>query len=206
VDPVLAPFLLGGLIAHMSQPGVEWLVRHRTPRGLAALVMMLFLASLVTMLVVLVLAVIRTEGPQLRTQIPVIIVKLNAWLQPKVALLGLSRSLDLANVRDLLTSPLESNGQTVALAAWRYLRTNGNMMITVVGNVVLMPLVLFYLPYDRHPDVRPHGEPRAAALARQDARARVRDGPDAGAILARPNARDGCARRVLSDRADDRGL
>jgi predicted PurR-regulated permease PerM len=148
--PVLTPFLLGGLIAYMLQPGVEWLVRHRTPRGLAALVMMLFLASLVTMLVVLVLAVIRTEGPQLRTQIPVIIVKLNAWLQPKVALLGLSRSLDLANVRDLLTSPLESNGQTVALAAWRYLRTNGNMMITVVGNVVLMPLVLFYLLYDRH--------------------------------------------------------
>jgi predicted PurR-regulated permease PerM len=148
--PVLTPFLLGGLIAYVLQPGVEWLVRHRTPRGLAALVMMLFLASLVTMLVVLVLAVIRTEGPQLRTQIPVIIVKLNAWLQPKVALLGLSRSLDLANVRDLLTSPLESNGQTVALAAWRYLRTNGNMMITVVGNVVLMPLVLFYLLYDRH--------------------------------------------------------
>jgi predicted PurR-regulated permease PerM len=148
--PVLTPFLLGGLIAYVLQPGVEWLVRHRTPRGLAALVMMLFLASLVTMLVVLVLAMIQKEGPQLRMQIPVFIVQLIAWLQPKLALLGLSRSLDLANVRDLLTSPLESNGQTVALAAWRYLRTNGNMMITVVGNVVLMPLVLFYLLYDRH--------------------------------------------------------
>jgi hypothetical protein len=35
--PVLTPFLLGALIAYMLQPGVEWLARHRVPRGLAAL-------------------------------------------------------------------------------------------------------------------------------------------------------------------------
>lgn len=39
--PVLTPFLFGALIAYMLQPGFEWLVRHRTPRGLAALMVML---------------------------------------------------------------------------------------------------------------------------------------------------------------------
>jgi predicted PurR-regulated permease PerM len=148
--PVLTPFLLGGLIAYMLQPGVEWLVRHRTPRAIAALVMMLFFASLITSLVLLVLAVIQKEGPELKIQIPVFMAKLNAWLQPKLVLLGLDRSFDLANVHNLLTNPLEGNGKTLALAAWRYVRTGGNMMITVVGNVVLVPLVLFYLLYDRH--------------------------------------------------------
>src|ERR1700730_5360502 len=59
--PVLAPFLLGGLIAYVLQPGVEWLVRHRTPRGLAALVMMLLFGLMAALLVLLVFAVIRRD-------------------------------------------------------------------------------------------------------------------------------------------------
>jgi predicted PurR-regulated permease PerM len=41
-------------------------------------------------------------------------------------------------------------GQTLELAAWRYLRAGGNAMITLIGNLVVVPLVLYYLLYDRH--------------------------------------------------------
>ena len=101
--PVLTPFLLGALIAYVLQPGVEWLVRHRTPRGLAALAMMLLFALLAALFVLLVFAVIQKEGPELVEQIPSLVAKLNAWLQPKLAFLGLSYSLDLSNVRDMVT-------------------------------------------------------------------------------------------------------
>src|ERR1700733_3342616 len=90
--PVLTPFLLGGLIAYVLQPGVEWLVRHRTPRGLAALLMMLLFGVMATLLVLLVFAVIHQEGHQLIVRIPALAAALNAWLQPKLALLGLSYS------------------------------------------------------------------------------------------------------------------
>jgi predicted PurR-regulated permease PerM len=148
--PVLTPFLLGALIAYMLQPGVEWLVRHRVPRGLAALSMILCFAAMAALLVTLVFAVIQTEGPELQTKLPLLIAKVNAWLQPKLAVLGLSGSLDLTHLRDMLTGRVTGNEQSVALAAWRYLRTSGDVMITIVGNVVLVPLVLFYLLYDRH--------------------------------------------------------
>ncbi|MFM0514015.1 AI-2E family transporter [Paraburkholderia sp. RL17-373-BIF-A] len=148
--PVLTPFLLGGLIAYILQPGVEWLVRHRTPRGLAALVMMLLFGVMATLLVLLVFAVIHKEGPELIVRIPSLAATLNAWLQPKLDLLGLSYSFDLSHVREMLTMDLKASEQTIALAAWLSLRTSGNMMITVVGNIVLVPLVLFYLLYDRH--------------------------------------------------------
>jgi predicted PurR-regulated permease PerM len=147
--PVLAPFLLGGLIAYVLQPGVEWLVRHRTPRGLAALAMMLLFGLMAALLVLLVFAVIQKAGPELVRQIPSLVVTLNTWLQPKLALLGLSYSLDLGNVRDMVAVDLKASEQTIALAVWHYLRASGNVMITVVGNVVLVPLVLFYLLYDR---------------------------------------------------------
>jgi predicted PurR-regulated permease PerM len=80
--------------------------------------------------------------------VPAMIAHLNAWAQPKLAFLGLGDSFDFSSLRDMLTSQLEGSAQTVALTVWKSVRTSGNVMITVVGNVVMVPLVLFYLLYD----------------------------------------------------------
>src|SRR5579864_7429666 len=148
LSPVLTPFLLGAILAYILQPGVAWMVRRRVPRGLAALLMMLLFSLLMTLLVLLVLAVIQKEGPQLKQQVPVLFAHVSAWLQPKLALLGLADSLDFASIRDLVMGQLEGSAQTVARYAWTSIRTSGNVMITLVGNVVMVPLVLFYLLYD----------------------------------------------------------
>lgn len=146
--PVLTPFLLGAILAYILQPGVAWLVRRRVPRGLAALVMIVLFALVVTMLVVLLLAVIQKEGPQLRQQVPVMLNHLHDWLTPKLAILGVQDSLDFQSLRDMATSKLESSAQSIALYAWASVRTSSDVMISVVSNLVLVPLVLFYLLYD----------------------------------------------------------
>lgn len=148
LSPVLTPFLLGAILAYILQPGVAWMVRRRVPRGLAALLMMLVFSLLMTMLVLLVLAVIQKEGPQLKQQVPVLFAHVSAWLQPKLAVLGLADSLDFASIRDLVMGQLEGSAQQVAMYAWTSIRTSGNLMMTVVGNLVMVPLVLFYLLYD----------------------------------------------------------
>ncbi|SIT42724.1 putative membrane protein [Paraburkholderia ribeironis] len=148
LSPVLTPFLLGAILAYILQPGVAWMVRRRVPRALAALLMILFFTLLMTMLVLLVLAVIQKEGPQLRHQVPAMLAHVSAWLQPKLAMLGLADSLDFASIRDLIMGQLEGSAQTVARYAWTSIRTSGNVMITIVGNLVLVPLVLFYLLFD----------------------------------------------------------
>jgi predicted PurR-regulated permease PerM len=148
LSPVLTPFLLGAILAYILQPGVAWMVRRRVPRGLAALLMMLFFTLLMTLLVLLVLAVIQKEGPQLRQQVPLLFAHASAWLQPKLAMLGLADSLDFASIRDLVMGQLEGSAQTVALYAWTSIRTSGNLMMAVIGNLVLVPLVLFYLLFD----------------------------------------------------------
>ncbi|SEA68497.1 AI-2E family transporter [Paraburkholderia sartisoli] len=148
LSPVLTPFLLGAILAYILQPGVAWLVRRRVPRGLAALLMILIFALLMTALVLLVLAVVQKEGPQLKQQVPRFFLHAHDWLQPKLALLGVPDTLDFASVRDLVMGQLEGSAQTVALYAWTSIRTSSNVMISVVGNVVMVPLVLFYLLYD----------------------------------------------------------
>nr|WP_315595054.1 AI-2E family transporter [uncultured Cupriavidus sp.] len=147
--PVLTPFLLGALIAYMLQPGVEWLVRHRTPRWFAALLMILLFATLAALLVLLVVAVAQAEGPHLTDRVPILLTRLDAWLQPKLALLGLGQSFHFGNMRDVLAN-VEGSEKTLVLTVWQYVRTSGGMMTTLIGNVVLVPLVLFYLLYDRH--------------------------------------------------------
>ncbi|MGF6756343.1 AI-2E family transporter [Paraburkholderia sp. GAS42] len=148
LSPVLTPFLLGAILAYILQPGVAWLVRRRVPRSLAALLMILIFVLLMTALVLLVLIVVQKEGPQLKQQVPRFFSHAHDWLQPKVALLGITDTLDFASVRDLVMGQLEGSAQTVAVYAWTSIRTSSNVMFTVIGNVVMVPLVLFYLLYD----------------------------------------------------------
>ncbi|APR36874.1 AI-2E family transporter [Paraburkholderia sp. SOS3] len=148
LSPVLTPFLLGAILAYILHPGVSWLRRRRVPKGLAALLMMLFFTMLVTGLGLLILVVVQKEVPQLRQQVPVMISHLHQWLQPKLEFLGLADSLDFASIRDLVTNQLEGSAQTVVIYAWTSIRTSSNLMLDVVGNLVMVPLVLFYLLYD----------------------------------------------------------
>jgi predicted PurR-regulated permease PerM len=148
--PVLTPFLLGAIIAYILQPGVEWLVCHRTPRSLAAVFMIFLLALLIALVVLLVFVVVQKEGPELTKQLPALLTKLDATLKPRLAFLGIDYSVNLANLRDALTARLSASGQGVPLSIWQYVRTSGNLMVCVAGHVVLVPLVLFYLLYDRH--------------------------------------------------------
>ncbi|MFC0697084.1 AI-2E family transporter [Paraburkholderia humisilvae] len=154
LSPVLTPFLLGAILAYILHPGVGWLTRRRVPKGLAALLMMLFFTLLVTALVLLVLVVVQKEVPQLRQQVPGLISHVNGWLQPKLAMLGLANSLDFASIRDLITNQLEGSAQTVVVYAWTSIRTSSNLMLDVVGNLVMVPLVLFYLLYDWNAMIR----------------------------------------------------
>jgi predicted PurR-regulated permease PerM len=95
-----------------------------------------------------VFAAVQKEVPQLKQQVPGLISHVNDWAQPKLAFLGLANAFDFSSLRDMLMTQIEGSAQTVAVAAWKSLRTSGNVMITVIGNVVMVPLVLFYLLYD----------------------------------------------------------
>ncbi|MBC8642552.1 AI-2E family transporter [Caballeronia sp. EK] len=148
--PVLTPFLLGAIIAYVLQPGVEWLVRHRMARGLAALLMISLMVMLIALFALLIFSVLQKEGPELASQLPLMMQKLDAVLRPRMAFLGIDYSVNPANIREALTARLSASEQGASASAWQYLRTSGSLMVRVAGNVVLVPLVLFYLLYDRH--------------------------------------------------------
>jgi len=148
LSPVLMPFLLGAILAYILQPGVAWLEGKKVPRSIAALLMMLLLTLLITILVILVLLVVQQEGPQIKVQVPLLLAKLHDALQPRLDALGIGVNLDFNGIKEIVTNQFSISSATIAETVWASVRTSGNVMITVIGNVVLTPLVLYYLLHD----------------------------------------------------------
>ncbi|MHB8535586.1 MAG: AI-2E family transporter [Sulfuricaulis sp.] len=146
--PVLTPFLASGLLAYLGNPVVSRLERWHLPRVLAvALVFLLFLVIIVVLLFFLI--------PALQNQIVAFTAKIPVyldWLQntglPRLqALLGVDLSIDMASIRQTLLDHWRelSNG---AGALFVYLTRSGLSVIGWFVNLLLIPVVVFYLLLD----------------------------------------------------------
>lgn len=150
LSPVLMPFLLGGMFAYILQPGVSWIAKHSVPRSLAALFMMLLLIFLLLFLVLMLLVVVQKEGAEIRNQIPELILKLQNGLAPRLAEYGFKINFDFASLTQFVSSQLSDSTEAVINALMRSIKTSGNFAIIFISNVVMVPLVIYYLLYDWH--------------------------------------------------------
>ena len=154
---LLAPFVLGLALAYLLSPAVAWLDRHRIPRWLGSLLVVLpFLAALAVLLALLVPALQRqvVQGAQ---QLPVLLGRLADWLERlRTSFLasnqGLLTEAQAAKLRSLQASDLvaivQARWQDIAHAVWGGVLGIGkgvSLALTVVGFAVVTPVVTFHL-------------------------------------------------------------
>ena len=146
--PVLTPFLIGAVLAYALHPAVERLAARRVPRVLA--VVLVEVAAVVTGLAVLLLIVpiLSKELPLLRDQIPLLADRLNHGLSPWLAQWGLHVALDTASIKAFVLKYLDANIEDGIATALSSARIGGSILLTIVGNAILVPVVLFYLLLD----------------------------------------------------------
>ena len=146
--PVLTPFVIGAVLAYALHPMVERLAARRVPRLLAVLVVeVAFLVALVAVLL-LIVPIITRELPLLREQIPQLAARLNDTVKPWLAQFGIEVSLDIAGIKEFVFKYLDSNFEEWLAAALSSARIGGSIVLSLVGNAVLVPVVLFYLLMD----------------------------------------------------------
>jgi len=150
LSPILTPFLAGAVLAYILDPAVEWLARRRVPRTLAAALVLVcgFVALLAVFLIVAPL--IRREAAELAGRVPALLDRLDASLAPGLeAVLGREVHVDFASLKAFLTEQLQGSeglvGRLLASA-----RSGGLALVGWLGNLVLIPVVLFYLLVDWH--------------------------------------------------------
>lgn len=146
--PVLTPFIVGAVLAYALHPAVERLAARRVPRLLAVLgVEVLFIVALLAVLL-LIVPILSKELPLLREQIPALAERLNRTLSPWLAQWGVNVALDIAGIKAFMLKVLDANLEDWFTTALSSARIGGSILLALIGNVVLVPVVLFYLLMD----------------------------------------------------------
>ena len=151
LGPVLMPFLVAAVLAYVLTPLVDRLdalARGRVPRLLAVLLVELLFILLMIGLLLLLVPVLLREWPLLREQVPPLLERLAAAARPVLASLGLELSLDLASLKPALMKYLNANMEEALGSVLASLKIGGSVVLTVLGNLILIPVALFYLLLD----------------------------------------------------------
>ncbi len=146
--PVLTPFVVAAILAYALTPVVDWLDdvgRGRIPRLLAVVLVEVIFLLLLLALMLLVVPILIKQLPQLREQVPPMLDRLNGSLQPFFAQLGVHVSLDVAGLKAFAMEHLNTNFQDALGRLLASAKLGGSVALSVVGNAVLIPVVLFYL-------------------------------------------------------------
>lgn len=143
--PVLTPFAIGAALAYALHPTVEKLAARRVPRLLAVALVEIGALIAAAALVLLVVPILSKELPLLRDQLPVLVDRVNRTLSPWLAQMGINVGLDLPTLKAFVLKYLDANWDESFATALVSVRIGGSILITVVGYVVLVPVVLFFL-------------------------------------------------------------
>jgi len=150
LGPILTPFLAGAVLAYILNPAVDWLARRRLSRATAAGLVLLAGFFAVLALLLIVAPLIRTEAAELVARMPAMLDRLDASLAPWLeTTLGREVHVDFASLKALLTAKVQGNedlfGRLLSSA-----RSGGMAVAGWIGNLLLIPVVLFYLLTDWH--------------------------------------------------------
>ena len=153
LGPVLTPFVVAAVLAYALTPLVERLDRlgrGRLPKVVVVVVVeVLFLLVLLSLLLLMV-PILAKELPLLREQVPVLAERLNTQLAPWLAKFGIKLTLDVASIKAFVLKYLNANVEDLFGSLMASLKLGGSVALAIVGNVVMIPVVLFYLLMDWH--------------------------------------------------------
>ena len=151
LGPVLMPFVVAAVLAYVLSPlvrGLQRLCGRRLPRLLAVvLVEVLFLLLLVALFTLLI-PILLHELPRMRDQVPVMVERLQSDVAPWLQARGIPVMLDIASIKAFVLQTFSTSFDDGLKQAFTSLRIGGSVALALIGNLVLIPVVLFYLLVD----------------------------------------------------------
>jgi predicted PurR-regulated permease PerM len=151
--PVLTPFLIAAILAYICDPLVDRLClvgigKFTLGRTLATVLVMVGIFSILTLLLLILIPLLQKESLLIAERLPSSINNIRntiePWLQRK---LGISFAIDGAQIQDIITKNWKTAGgllgDVLIIAG-----NNGMVLVGIIANILLLPVVLFYLLRD----------------------------------------------------------
>lgn len=146
--PILAPFLFAAILAYILDPLVEKLTRRRVPRTLSVVLVMLLVLLLLAAFMLVVFPLLYKETRLLVDKLPGFIDWLNGravpWLRERA---GVDLQLDAESMKQMARDAFAQN-EDLAKSMLRSLGLGGLAVVAFFANLLLLPVVLFYLLRD----------------------------------------------------------
>ena len=148
LSPILAPFLAAAILAYVFDPMVSSLERRGLSRTWGTLLAVFALLLAVSLFLLIVLPLFYKEAAQLSAQIPGIADMLKTRLIPWINdTFGVTVSLDAASFRQFVTDNM-TDASSVAKRVFSSVGVGGMALIGILVNLVLIPVVFFYVLRD----------------------------------------------------------
>ncbi len=149
LGPILTPFLVGALLAYLTDPIADRLEAAGASRTSAVVIVFVFLSTIVALLVLMLIPKLTHQIQLMIQQVPGVINLIETTLIPAVqSFVGDSVPLgDLGTFKTLIASHWEKTGNLMAQVASGITRS-GLAVAGWVANLLLIPVVTFYLLRD----------------------------------------------------------
>ena len=148
LSPILAPFLAGAILAYVLNPLVGRLSGRHLPRIVAVVLVLVLTLALLAALALVIVPLLIKELRLLSERLPAFLAWVNEqfapWLKEHFAI---DFQLDVETVRQLAGDLLASNQDLVA-ALLGSLKIGGLALLAFIVNLLLVPVVLFFLLRD----------------------------------------------------------
>ncbi|PKO90996.1 MAG: AI-2E family transporter [Betaproteobacteria bacterium HGW-Betaproteobacteria-1] len=153
--PIMAPFLVAAILAYICKPIVDRISMWKAGklafgRTLATVITMLLLVGVTLLLVLIIVPMLQKELLLMVQRLPDIIDLLRARFEPWLLQhFGISLNIDLNQIQDILSKhwKVASDLITPVLLS---ISKNGFAIVLWIINLLLVPVVLFYMLRDWH--------------------------------------------------------
>jgi predicted PurR-regulated permease PerM len=148
LGPVLTPFLVGAILAYLGTPLVARAERRGMPRSIATLFVILFIMLLLAALFLVLIPLVQSEVASITRRLPALFAQFTdrvaPFLQDKF---GITVALDFDSIRTFISDNAEEARQLSARLL-SGVKTGGAIVLSLLVNVALIPVVMFYLLRD----------------------------------------------------------
>ena len=147
LGPVLVPFAVAAVLAYALHPAVIRLQQGLPflPKLVCVLLVEICALLLVVGVLLLLVPILTKEIPLLQQQLPTLLDQLALKLNPLLAQYGWNLTIDVGSLKAQLIKYLSSNRDDWMEPLIASLKLGGNFALAALGNVILIPVVLFYL-------------------------------------------------------------
>jgi predicted PurR-regulated permease PerM len=149
LSPILMPFVVAGLLAYLGDPLVDRLEARKLPRTLSVSVVFLAISLALVLLLLILVPRVESQVAKLLVKLPIYLEWVRDHLLPQLAVVLPEDALqiDSQKVRETLAEHWSKAGG-VAAAVWSSISASGVALLGWLANLVLIPVLTFYLLRD----------------------------------------------------------